>query len=107
VPAACHHTEILFRYLSRCTPNVFMRPITQFMRVGQVNDQVHLPWLTNTAAYIPNVLFGPGAKFVPNVLTVDRKLAHAKLCQESIQTDDIMKTSIILPDSGRDCNLTE
>ena len=26
VPTACHHTEILFKYLSRCTPKVLMVP---------------------------------------------------------------------------------
>lgn len=26
VPTACHHTEMLFRYLSKCTPKVLMSP---------------------------------------------------------------------------------
>jgi hypothetical protein len=45
------------------------------------------PWLINTAAYIPIVVFGVDTKSVFKVEAVERKLAHAKLIQQGQMTD--------------------
>ena len=62
VPTACHQTEILFKYLSKCTPNVLMRPCAE-----------------STAAYTPMFVLAVPTKSVLKVARVEMKVAQAKL----------------------------